>query len=90
VTVHTFRRAYTNAHLVRRGDVAFLVDSGLEGEAPALEAELRAIGVDPATLKAVVLTHGHAAHEGGRAQQHHLRTRRVARHRHHPRRELHQ
>ena len=33
ITVHTFRRDYTNAHVVSRGEAYFMVDSGaLSGE----------------------------------------------------------
>ncbi len=63
--VHTFRRDWTNAHLVVRGADAFLVDSGFEGNAEALANDLAAEGVDPARLRAIVVTHGHADHAGG-------------------------
>ncbi|MFO0675826.1 MAG: MBL fold metallo-hydrolase [Polyangiaceae bacterium] len=63
--VHTFRRGYSNAHLVVRKDAAFLVDSGYEREAQALADDIRSEGVDPARLRAIVVTHGHADHAGG-------------------------
>lgn len=65
ITVHTFRRDYTNAHVVARGDAFFMVDAGLEANAPALAEDLRHEGFDPARLRAIVLTHGHADHAGG-------------------------
>ena len=67
ITVHTFRRDYSNAHVVTRGEELLMVDAGLEANAPALEADLRSAGFDPARLKAIVLTHGHADHAGGAA-----------------------
>jgi glyoxylase-like metal-dependent hydrolase (beta-lactamase superfamily II) len=67
ITVHTFRRDYTNAHVVSRGDAFFMVDSGLEANAPALADDLRREGFEPARLRAIVLTHGHADHAGGAA-----------------------
>lgn len=67
ITVHTFRRAYTNAHVVSRGDAFFMVDSGLEANAPALAEDLRHEGFEPARLRAIILTHGHADHAGGAA-----------------------
>ena len=70
ITVHTFRRDYTNAHVVSRGDAFFMVDSGLESNAPALADDLRGRGFDPARLRAIILTHGHADHAGGAAWFH--------------------
>jgi glyoxylase-like metal-dependent hydrolase (beta-lactamase superfamily II) len=65
VVVHSFRRDWSNAHVVVRGDDAFMVDAGLEKNAPMLAGDLRAEGIDPARLRAIVLTHGHADHAGG-------------------------
>ncbi|MFN4908792.1 MAG: MBL fold metallo-hydrolase [Bacteroidota bacterium] len=67
ITVHTFRRDYTNTHVVSRGESFFMVDAGLEANAPALAEDLRSEGFDPAQLRAIVLTHGHADHAGGAA-----------------------
>jgi len=67
VRVDTLRLEYSNAHLVRWGDAALLVDSGASETVERLDAELRAAGVDPADLRAVILTHGHADHAGGAA-----------------------
>jgi len=67
ITVHTFRRGYTNAHVVSHGEAFFMVDSGLEANAPALADDLRREGFEPARLRAIVLTHGHADHAGGAA-----------------------
>lgn len=67
IIVHTFRRDYTNAHVVSRGEAFFMVDSGLEANAPALADDLRREGFEPARLRAIVLTHGHADHAGGAA-----------------------
>ncbi|HEY6876983.1 MAG TPA: MBL fold metallo-hydrolase [Polyangiales bacterium] len=65
ITVHTFRRDHVNAHLVARGQSFFLVDAGLEQNAAALAEDLRRAGFDPAQLRAIILTHGHADHAGG-------------------------
>lgn len=67
VEVITLRRAYANAHAVRTPAGTLLVDAGLAAEQPALEAELRAAGVDPAQLRLLALTHGHADHAGAAA-----------------------
>jgi hydroxyacylglutathione hydrolase len=70
ITVHTFRRDYTNAHVVSRGNAFFMVDSGLESNAAALADDLRRQGFDPARLRGIILTHGHADHAGGAAWFH--------------------
>lgn len=64
VEVVTLRHHYNNSHLVRQGDNAFLVDAGKPDDAEALLASLRAAGQDPARLRAVIITHGHADHVG--------------------------
>lgn len=61
----TLRRDYANAHLVREGDSAFLIDTGLRENAAALADDIAREGVDPRSLRAIVLTHGHADHAGG-------------------------
>ena len=63
--VHTLRLSYNNAHLLIRGNHAVLIDAGLERDAPALDAAIRGAGVDPAKLRAIIITHGHADHAGG-------------------------
>lgn len=65
ITVHTFRREHVNAHVVARGQSFFMVDAGLEQNAAALAEDLRRAGFEPARLRAIVLTHGHADHAGG-------------------------
>ena len=67
ITVHTFRRDHTNAHVVSLGEAFFMVDAGLEENAPALADDLRREGFEPARLRAIILTHGHADHAGGAA-----------------------
>jgi hydroxyacylglutathione hydrolase len=65
LTVHTFTRDATHAHVIAQGDALLMIDSGYERNAAALDAALRDEGLDPAHLRAVVITHGHADHAGG-------------------------
>jgi hydroxyacylglutathione hydrolase len=70
VTVRTFTHDSMNAHLVTENGQSFLFDAGLEAHGPLLEAELREAGVDPKTLKAIIVSHGHADHAGGAGYLH--------------------
>jgi glyoxylase-like metal-dependent hydrolase (beta-lactamase superfamily II) len=55
-------RAETNTFLVRTGDRNILVDTGFGG---AVFDHLKRLGVDPAQIDAVLLTHLHGDHIGG-------------------------
>jgi glyoxylase-like metal-dependent hydrolase (beta-lactamase superfamily II) len=50
------------AYVVRTSAGAVLVDAGLDATGAALLAELKAQGVAPAQVKAVLITHGHPDH----------------------------
>jgi glyoxylase-like metal-dependent hydrolase (beta-lactamase superfamily II) len=63
--VLTFVHDSTNAHLLVRGEDAVLIDAGYAENAEALDADLRDAGVDPARVRAIVVTHGHYDHAGG-------------------------
>ncbi|MCB9739547.1 MAG: MBL fold metallo-hydrolase [Deltaproteobacteria bacterium] len=76
IEVITLRQSHNNAHVVRQGEAMFLVDAGLQRDAAALEERMRDAGIDPAKVRAVVVTHGHADHVGGAS---HFRSRYGAR-----------
>lgn len=63
--VHTLTLDHSNAHLVVTADGAFLVDSATPSRVDDLVEAIRDAGVEPAELRAVILTHGHADHAGG-------------------------
>ncbi|OIO03735.1 MAG: hypothetical protein AUJ49_04050 [Desulfovibrionaceae bacterium CG1_02_65_16] len=53
--------------LIHNGDDAVLVDPGCSGQLPALEAALRAAGMDPGRLTRVIITHHDHDHVGALA-----------------------
>jgi glyoxylase-like metal-dependent hydrolase (beta-lactamase superfamily II) len=57
-----------NVYLVDTGDGLLLIDSGAGRDVTALLAQVRADGYDPAAIRHVLLTHGHADHAGGSAE----------------------
>ena len=57
-----------NWYLVRDGDELTLIDSGYPGDLARVEESVRAIGRQPADVRAVLLTHAHVDHMG--AAQH--------------------
>jgi glyoxylase-like metal-dependent hydrolase (beta-lactamase superfamily II) len=57
----------SNAFLVK-GEKAVLVDTGIPGAGPKIEAALAKQGVGPGDVSAIVVTHGHIDHMGNAAQ----------------------
>lgn len=53
-----------NWYLLREGDDVTLIDGGYPGDVDRAEASVRAIGRDPADVRAVLLTHAHVDHMG--------------------------
>lgn len=64
-TFETLTLDSTNVHAVTSKGATFLVDGGYEKNGEALAAELTKRGLDPAQVKAIIITHGHADHAGG-------------------------
>jgi len=66
-SVYRIRLRASNCYLLV-ADGAVLVDSGLRGEGQLILRSMDARGVDPADLKLIVLTHGHADHCGSASE----------------------
>jgi glyoxylase-like metal-dependent hydrolase (beta-lactamase superfamily II) len=62
--VHRLGSRLVNYYLVQDGDSLTLVDAGLPGLRPSLDATLTALGRSPGDIQAVVLTHAHGDHIG--------------------------
>lgn len=65
LAVHTFTRDQAHAYVIAQGRSLVMVDSGYERNAASLDEAMRSEHLDPADLRAVVITHGHADHAGG-------------------------
>lgn len=65
--VHLVAGTAVNWVLVRDGDALTVVDTGWPGDADRLDASVRALGLRPQDVAAVLLTHAHVDHVGGAA-----------------------
>src|SRR5690349_14943503 len=65
--VYRIGLAWGNAYLLKAGNRAALIDSGLQGDRATLLAALREAEVGPERLEAVYLTHAHCDHAGNAA-----------------------
>ena len=64
VGVHRVEDSYTNWYLIEDGDRLTVVDTGVPASWASLLETLSRLGRSPATIEAVVLTHGHFDHLG--------------------------
>lgn len=59
---------FVSAYVLARGNEAAIVDTGVAGSGAAIEETLAALGLAPADVRHVVLTHEHGDHVGGLAE----------------------
>ena len=54
-------------HLLEDGDASVMIDTGMVGEPFFIRRLVRKLGLKPASIKAILLTHGHLDHAGNLA-----------------------
>ena len=64
VTVYTVKNLASSAFLVAGAGRAMIVDTGVAGRAPAMLRKISEVGLRPADVSLIVLTHHHADHSG--------------------------
>jgi glyoxylase-like metal-dependent hydrolase (beta-lactamase superfamily II) len=62
--LHPLRGIMSIPHLLVDSEGAVLLDTGFPGDARTIERKMRALGLGPRDLKAILLTHGHIDHAG--------------------------
>ncbi|MEU9860082.1 MBL fold metallo-hydrolase [Streptomyces sp. NPDC047971] len=62
--LHMLHFSIGQAYLWRDDEESTLIDAGWVGSAPEIESAIRGAGLDPASLRRIVLTHCHRDHVG--------------------------
>jgi glyoxylase-like metal-dependent hydrolase (beta-lactamase superfamily II) len=65
--LHTIRGIMGCCHLLEDGGQSVMIDAGLVGEAFSIRRLVRRLGLQPASIQAILLTHGHLDHTGNLA-----------------------
>jgi len=66
--LYAFGRSGTVVYAITTSDGIILIDSGYGNEVESvLIAQMKTVGLDPAQVKTIILTHGHGDHFGGAA-----------------------
>jgi glyoxylase-like metal-dependent hydrolase (beta-lactamase superfamily II) len=65
--LHSVRGIMGCCHLLEDGDASVMIDTGMVGEPVFIRRLFRKLGLKPAALKAILLTHGHLDHAGNLA-----------------------
>jgi len=66
-TIHCIRGVMSCCHLLTDDDASIMVDTGMVGEPLLIRRLIRKLGLQPHSIKAVLLTHGHIDHAGNLA-----------------------
>ncbi|MFO1514972.1 MAG: MBL fold metallo-hydrolase [Verrucomicrobiota bacterium] len=65
--IHTIRGVMSCCHLLVDDNAGVMVDTGLVGEPFLIHRLVRKLGLQPDSIKAILLTHGHLDHAGNLA-----------------------
>lgn len=65
--LHSIRGVMGCCHLLEAGDDSLMIDAGMVGEPVLIRRLVRKLGLNPASIKTVLLTHGHLDHAGNLA-----------------------
>jgi hydroxyacylglutathione hydrolase len=62
--IYQLHIGFTSPVVVTSGDVSILVDTGVKGKMPEFMRQFKLYGIDPLTIRLIVLTHVHYDHTG--------------------------
>ena len=64
IIVHTISGRGANVYLIKGEAGWVLVDTGMKGNAAGLQKAFRNLGIDPRTIRLIIITHAHPDHYG--------------------------